>query len=82
MSGNDYCWTWKSAAHMWCIFMAQSWRWEWGHCEVCFCSGAFSGHISAAASVAALDSDWFRHVYTKQGAEGLWLGGAHAGDGS
>lgn len=62
--------------------MAQSWKWEWGLSEVCFCSDAVGGHISAAPSIAALDGDWFRHVYTEQGAEGLWLGGAHAGHGS
>lgn len=39
-------------------------------------------HISAAARVAALDGDWLGHVHANQGAEGLWLRGAHAGHSS
>lgn len=37
--------------------------------------------VSAAVHVAALDGDGLGHVHAKQRAEGLRLGGAHAGHG-
>lgn len=69
---------------LWCICMNHSGRWEKSRCEINFhgCGGGVRCQISAAVHVAALDSDWFGHVHAKQGAEGVRLWGAHAGDSS
>ena len=69
---------------LWCICMNQSGRWEESFCEINFhdCSGGVKCQISAAVHVAALDGDWFGHVHAKQGTEGLWLRGSHAGNSS
>lgn len=80
-------------ASPWCVFMGQSGRRVRSLCEVSLlgsmqCGGVIKGHdrcgqyVYAAAHVAALDGDWFGHVHAKQGAEGLWLRGTHAGHSS
>lgn len=66
-NGYLLCWTWRKRVQ-WVL-----WR---------NVSGALWGGQNAAAQRAALDGDGFRHVHTKQRAEGLRLRGAHAGHGS